>query len=85
MILTEAEARTKRCTIFAVAYLLTPLEARNVAVAAGLPMNFTCIGAACAQWRHVAKRIEGAAPVAPEHWGKGYCGLAGAPQIERGV
>ena len=67
MILTEKEAATRRCTPFAVAYLMTPLVDRNVASAAGLPVSMNCIGSRCMQWRG---HYEG---------DLGYCGLAGKP------
>ena len=76
MILNEQDAKQKRCTPFAAAYLTTPTTERNAAMASGMPVSFNCIGSRCMQWRYVTHRPEGAGPVAAEHWGRGYCGLA---------
>lgn len=67
MLLTEEEAKKKRCTIMAAVAVLLPPEKVH-------PFANSCIGSECAHWRE-----RGATHHDPrEHLG--FCGLAGRPE-----
>lgn len=70
MLMTEVEAKTKRCTPMAVVWIMDA-ETRKANEASGA-LEFNCIGSRCAQWRWPDDPMR-------EGW-RGYCGLAGKPQ-----
>lgn len=80
MLVTEQEAKTKRCIqVFAAVNTLPMLSDRNAATVSGATQ---CVGSACMAWRwsidsidpHDLRRV----PYTGERERKGYCGLAGA-------
>lgn len=73
MLMTEVEAKTKRCTPMAVVWIMDA-ETRKANEASGA-LEFNCIGSRCAQWRWAEW-----ADTEPHQPRLGYCGLAGKPE-----
>jgi hypothetical protein len=85
MILTEEEAKSKRCTPMAAAIAVISQERLNELQATGPMGHYAegCIGSRCAQWRRrtspeQAERNRRNLQTPIEEMG--FCGLAGSPE-----
>lgn len=50
MIMTEEEAKKKRCTPAMVMFFADPERVNQYATRSSVPLGHTCIGSQCAQW-----------------------------------
>lgn len=80
--MTESEARTKECPIYALALVPVVTGASDPEAAAKtLSANQMCRGSKCMMWRKLIARKDtgGMMPVSYMAEIGGYCGLAGNP------
>lgn len=72
MLVTEAEAKTKRCIYMSAAIVRLPLAEKNAAI---LGDGLNCIGSACMAWRWGFVEFDG---LDAKRSDRGFCGLAGS-------